>query len=244
MKANVITILDDNNSVAGSDHLIESSKKVLNDFDIKLFEASTLKTIKSEMSFHQLNWNYPWNGQEIIDFATGLTKTGYQTAVPEKRIACFMSHYRLWLECITHEEDFLIFEHDALFTRKLNLNALESSNKSVVALNRPQRGATPRADLYQQKIQESASAPIGSRTPPDTVVGVPYIRSQAHPAGLPGNSAYYLRPSGAKKLVSLVHDYGAWPNDAIMCRQLMPGMLGCLYPASTTVQVNESSTTR
>jgi GR25 family glycosyltransferase involved in LPS biosynthesis len=237
MKAKVITILDDSNSVAESNRLIDSSKKVWNKFDIEPFEASTPKTIKGEMTFHQITWNYPWNGQEVVDFATGLTKTGYQTAVPEKRIACFMSHYRLWLECITHEEDFLIFEHDAVFLRKLNLDVLESSTRSVVALNRPQRGATPRADAYQQKIEESA-------TSAECVVDVPYIRSQAHPAGLPGNSAYYLRPSGAKKLVSLVHDYGAWPNDAIMCKQLMPRALGCLYPAATIVQVSQSSTTQ
>jgi GR25 family glycosyltransferase involved in LPS biosynthesis len=237
MKAKVITILDDENSVAESNRLIESSEKVKNKFDIEPFEASTPKNIKSEMLFHNIIWNYPWNGQEIIDFATGLTKTGYQTAVPEKRISCFMSHYRLWLECITHEEDFLIFEHDAVFLRKLNLDVLESSTRSVVALNRPQRGATPRADAYQQKIEESV-------TSAECVVDVPYIRSQAHPAGLPGNSAYYLRPSGAKKLVSLVHDYGAWPNDAIMCKQLMPRSLGCLYPAATIVQVSQSSTTQ
>jgi len=237
MKAKVITILDDENSVAESNRLIESSEQVKNKFDIEPFEASTPKNIKSEMLFHNIIWNYPWNGQEIIDFATGLTKTGYQTAVPEKRISCFMSHYRLWLECITHEEDFLIFEHDAVFLRKLNLDVLESSTRSVVALNRPQRGATPRADVYQQKIEESV-------TSAECVVDVPYIRSQAHPAGLPGNSAYYLRPSGAKKLVSLVHDYGAWPNDAIMCKQLMPRSLGCLYPAATIVQVSQSSTTQ
>jgi len=237
MKAKVITILDDENSVAESNRLIESSEQVKNKFDIEPFEASTPKNIKSEMLFHNITWNYPWNGQEIIDFATGLTKTGYQTAVPEKRISCFMSHYRLWLECITHEEDFLIFEHDAVFLRKLNLDVLESSTRSVVALNRPQRGATPRADAYQQKIEESV-------TSAECVVDVPYIRSQAHPAGLPGNSAYYLRPSGAKKLVSLVHDYGAWPNDAIMCKQLMPRSLGCLYPAATIVQVSQSSTTQ
>jgi len=243
MKAKVITIIDDNSSVATANRLIESSKKVENDFVIETFEASTPSSVKSEMLFYQLSWNYPWNGQEIVDFSTGLTKEGYRTAVPEKRIACFLSHYRLWLECIVQEEDFLIFEHDAVFTRKLNTNILESSNKSVVALNRPQGGATPRAALYQQKIEEAAAAPIRSRTPPDTVVDVPYVRSQARPAGLPGNSAYYLRPSGAKKLVSLVHDYGAWPNDAIMCKQLMPRALGCLYPAATIVQIEKSSTT-
>lgn len=29
---------------------------------------------------------------------------------------------------------------------------------------------------------------------------------------------------GAKKMLNLVAEYGLWPNDAIMCRQLVPNL--------------------
>ena len=50
---------------------------------------------------------------------------------------------------------------------------------------------------------------------------MPTIDDLTIPQGLPGNSAYIIKPSGAKKMLDLVKEFGAWPNDALMCKQLI-----------------------
>ena len=62
------------------------------------------------------------------------------------------------------------------------------------------------------------------------------------PQGLAGNSAYIMKPSGAKKMLDLVAQFGLWPNDAIMCRQLIP-TLGVSKTSFTGVQGLPSTTT-
>jgi GR25 family glycosyltransferase involved in LPS biosynthesis len=62
------------------------------------------------------------------------------------------------------------------------------------------------------------------------------------PQGLAGNSAYIIKPKGAEELIMAVEKYGAWPNDAIMCKQLIPNM-GVTRRFYTKVQGLPSTTT-
>ena len=238
MKAHIITLVDDQDSVAQAIACVESHRAVKNDFDIGVFEATTAENVVREMLDAKLQWNYPFNGQEFLDMATGLRKRGYETADPKKRMACFMSHYRLWQKCVEENESMIVLEHDATWLDKFDATNLEYSSRTVISLNRPEPGATPRAGEYDTAIIRQ----VGQKELP-VVVDVPYVFPREVPAGLPGNSAYYIKPAGAKKLIKLVKEFGAWPNDAIMCKQLMRNDLGCMYPYVTTVQKNESSTT-
>jgi GR25 family glycosyltransferase involved in LPS biosynthesis len=124
-----------------------------------------------------------------------------------------------------------IFEHDALFTSRVEFEILDNVKHDVISINSP-IGATRKASLFNEKVVNAFGR----------VVDVPKIDEDNIPQGLPGNSAYYIKPAGAKKLINLVAEYGAWPNDAIMCRQLMPGKLGCLKPFCTIVQKSQSFT--
>ena len=56
----------------------------------------------------------------------------------------------------------------------------------------------------------------------DYIQRPPVIDYTHVPQGIAGNSAYIMKPSGAKKMLDLVDEYGLWPNDALMCRQLVP----------------------
>ena len=62
------------------------------------------------------------------------------------------------------------------------------------------------------------------------------------PQGLAGNSAYIIKPSGAKNLIEATKQYGAWPNDALMCYQIIP-KLGVTRRFYTKVQGLPSTTT-
>lgn len=229
MKAYVIALADDPSSVEQGEHVIKSSGWFKNDFTIVPFPAVGPQEVVGLLKAKGLKWSYPWTKQHL-DLATGLLLNPYPTADPKKRMACFMSHYILWEICAVTETPHLILEHDAEFMDKVDVKQLDDSPFSVISLNDP-RGATRRAGNYHDAI-------IGK-----DVAEAPWIDEHQVPQGLPGNSAYYIKPKGASKLISLVKEYGAWPNDAIMCKQLMPRMLGCLGNYKTQVRKTAPSST-
>lgn len=233
MRAFVITLSDNPESFEQADVLIDSSNHFGNEFTVEKFIATTADNVVETFLEEKIQWNYPWT-KEVLDLATGLRKTPYETADPKKRMACFMSHYRLWKRCVEDNEALIVLEHDALFIRKLDIDLHRDTSYDVVSLNDP-KGATRKAALYDELIQINRYD--------KHVVTVPWIDDYNTPQGLPGNSAYYITPRGAEKLLSLVKEYGAWPNDALMCRQLMPKMLGCLKNYATTIQRKFKSTT-
>lgn len=228
--AYVITMQDNELSNACADKLIMSRTGNF-DGEITKFDAILPERVISLMTLHNLKWNYPMS-EPVLDMQTGMWKHPYKTAVTEKRIACFLSHYLLWQQCAKGKEGMFIFEHDAIFINKVDVGLLNESKFDIIGLNDP-RGATRRAAQYHSAVQHSTF----------DIVPVPKIDIDEVPQGLPGNSAYFIKPEGAVKLLRLVNEYGAWPNDAIMCRQLMPRKLGVLRNYATKVQGVESTTT-
>ena len=93
--AYVITLSDNVDSFAAADRLIDSSNHYKNEFTIQKFNAITPDRVIDLMNQHKLKWNYPMTAP-VLDIQSGLYKTPYETAVTEKRIACFLSHYHLW----------------------------------------------------------------------------------------------------------------------------------------------------
>ena len=114
----------------------------------------------------------------------------------------------------------------------MNLDILRSSKHAIIGINNP-IGATRRAAIFASEVLNSKNADVAD---------VPKIDEENIPQGLAGNSAYYITPRGAEKLLELVKNFGAWPNDAIMCRQLMPKYLGVLKSYCTTIQKVQSTT--
>jgi GR25 family glycosyltransferase involved in LPS biosynthesis len=140
-------------------------------------------------------------------------KVAYPTRAPSKRIACALSHYTLWEQCAAGQENFLILEHDSYFLHSINHVEEQINNLSalIVGINNP-IGATRRAvDFYEQVMACKY-----------TYMHTPWIDDQKIPQGIAGNSAYIIKPTGAQALLDLVKEFGLWPNDAIMCRQLIP----------------------
>ena len=75
----------------------------------------------------------------------------------------------------------------------------------------------------------------------EAVISCPYIDSVNVPQGLAGNSAYVIKREGAEKMLELVKEHGLWPNDALMCKQLIP-RIGCTQKFYTRVQGVRSTT--
>jgi GR25 family glycosyltransferase involved in LPS biosynthesis len=231
MKGYVITLRNSTVSVGCATTAIKSSIQVGNTFDVEKYTAVTPEQVDSLMRQYKLKWTYPWD-QPTVDFGSGMLLSPYETADPKKRIACFLSHYQLWEHCVQVNEPIFVFEHDAVFVRKVSTDDLVRSNYKIIGLNNP-IGATRKSQVFHQMVQNS----------PLDIVPVPKIDDDKIPQGLAGNSAYFIKPSGASKLINLCRTYGAWPNDAIMCRQLMPSQLAVVKQYCTNLQAIQSTTT-
>ena len=230
MKAFCIAITDNADSMLGYQRLIKSSFKVGNKFEIKHFDAITPDQVKTCLHSLKIKWNYPWQGA-VNDFATGLIKSAYVTRNPNARIACAISHYMLWQACVYDDEPFLILEHDAYFQKAINFD-FKDVKFDIIGINNP-LGCTRKSREYYQKIIDSDKQYMAS----------PWIDKPVVPQGLAGNSAYIIKPAGAKQMLDLVNEFGLWPNDAIMCRQLVP-KLGVTRKFYTNRQNIKSTTTQ
>ena len=198
--------------------------------NVMRFDAIVPDEVDGLLRMFDIQWNYPWD-KPILDIATGLKKSPYPTKNPKARIACALSHYTLWQMCVALKEPIVVLEHDAIFTRDIDFDPSQFKF-DIIGLNDP-RGATRKSGDFHAKVQAQDAR----------IVKVPWIDDQQVPQGLAGNSAYIIKPEGAKKLMELVKSCGLWPNDAIMCRQLIP-TLGVTKTYYTKVQGTRSTTTQ
>lgn len=198
----------------------------------KTFDAVVPEDVDRLMKKYRLKWTYPWEGEQV-DFKSGLVQRAYRTTNPKSRMACFLSHYELWKTCIDRNEAIVIMEHDASFftAEELPLEDFGYSPYDVIGLNDP-KYATRLPQVYHEELQKNKKA----------IARVPFVDEMKVPQGIAGNSCYYIEPSGAKKLLQLTEEYGCWPNDALMCRQLLP-TLGATKKYYSHVQGTPSTTT-
>ena len=231
MKAFAIVVPGNNISMSGFNELNESYKKYGHAEGLEMHEAIELHKVEGFCGGNGLVWNYPLEGK-ISDIKSGLIKSAYQTADLRKRMSCFLSHWYLWQKCKTLDETILILEHDSRFIKKLPADStFAKANYDIIGINDPSM-ATRKSKVYHDKILERS----------EFFQPVPRIDEFNIPQGLAGNSAYVIKPAGAKLMIELTQEYGMWPNDALMCYQLVP-RLGVTRNFYTRIQGLRSTTT-
>ena len=231
MKAFAILVPDNKTSMAGFQELNDSYDKYGHNDGLEMHEAISVDKVEMIAAGNGLNWNYPWEGK-VSDLKSGLIKSAYTTADPRKRISCFVSHWYLWQKCVKLDEMILILEHDSRFIKKLPADStFARADFDIIGINDPSM-ATRKSKLYHDMILERV----------DFFQPVPRIDEFNIPQGLAGNSAYVIKPAGAKLMLELSQEYGMWPNDALMCYQLVP-KLGVTRNFYTRIQGLRSTTT-
>ena len=225
-----IVLKDNDISETGFKNLTKSSNDVDNKFEIERFNAVTPNEVNETLKEFNLNWNYPWEGYVFEERIYKLKKSAYSTRVKEKRIACSLSHYKLWNMCVKINEPILIFEHDSYIIKRID-EYVFNSEYDILGINDP-RGATRRSNVFHNIIQNSKT----------DFLNVPTIDEMIIPQGLAGNSAYIIKPRAANRLLYLCKELGLWPNDAIMCQQLVQNM-GVSKTYFTKIQNLQSTTT-
>lgn len=217
-------------STKKAEDCINSALKFNHDyiFCISVFKSPGIKTARNEMEKHNLKWTWANNNtQETICPLSGLVQRPYTGANIEAKIGCFMGHFLLWKECVSTNTQMLILEHDSIF-----ISPLPKNDYVLCQINNP-AGATRLGCWWSDEIKNRGIHGIHSKTEIPSNKNVP--------DGLAGNSAYIISPKAAEQLLNLAYHYGVWPNDALMCRQLLPNMLQELYPFVTEVNQQRST---
>ena len=231
MKAFAIVVPGNKTSMAGFAELQDSYEKYGHDDGLEMHEAVTVDKVELIAGGNGLTWNYPWEGK-VSDIKSGLIKSAYPTADKRKRISCFMSHWYLWQKCVKLDETILILEHDSRLIKKLPADStFARSPYDIIGINDPSM-ATRKSKVYHDMILERE----------EFFQPVPRIDEFNIPQGLAGNSAYVIKPEGAQHMLNLADEYGMWPNDALMCYQLVP-KLGVTRNFYTRIQGLRSTTT-
>jgi GR25 family glycosyltransferase involved in LPS biosynthesis len=253
MQAYIITMMNNHDSVVAARKLLISIANTSSNIDPFIFNAVIPATIDTTMArffnntgiIKNIQWTYPIKPEDDrYDIKSGLKLSHYPTRKIENRIACFLSHYSLWRLCYDLDRTIMILEHDAEFTSKFDYGKIKDKFKgTILGLNDP-IGATRKAREFHHEVIQGTNNDINAKSlrPKFRCVETPWIDNHDVPQGIAGNSAYVIRPEGAAKLIGLVAEYGMWPNDAIMCKQLMPKQLQVCYPYITKVQGLKSTT--
>jgi len=251
MKAFIITLHNHHESTVGARRCIQTIYEYNCNLEPLIYPAITPTNLQATIErffgkdkIFQPKYTYPTEG-ERYDMRSGLKLTAYKGANIDRRIACFMSHYSLWVECVKSDEPIMILEHDTIFTRKFEWSKLKQIIKEddlIIALNHP-IGATRKGAVYDTLVSDEYKKKYPKKDAADFLCIVPWIDNKMIPQGLPGNSAYIITPGAARKLMALTGEHGIWPNDALMCKQFMPTKLKQAYPYYTKVRSTGISTT-
>jgi GR25 family glycosyltransferase involved in LPS biosynthesis len=223
MKAYVITLRGNTYSETCADRCIESAAKF--GVTVEKFNAVPKEDALRVMALYALKWTWPMDKPDVCGH-TWLKRHLYPTTDHTARIGCSMSHFTLWCECEVRGEPILILEHDAVF-----INPMPELPKEfgAIMLNNP-TGATPKGRWWADKIKAK-----GAGVWPKT-----YVFDDGRPDGLAGNSAYIISPKAATACADMFYKYGVWPNDATLCRQLVPGLME-VYPFVTEARQTKST---
>jgi GR25 family glycosyltransferase involved in LPS biosynthesis len=252
MKAYIISMINDHDSTVAARRVLRSIFTTESKIDPLIFPAVTpadLDKVKRKLfgksAIPNISYTYPkTEAENRYDIKSGLHLSAYANVDLNKRIACFLSHYTLWLECYKSQETIMILEHDAYFAKQFDWASVSRVfTGDVLGLNSP-KNTTRKAELYDERVKKQIDAKYAysPKRPDVSAVEVPWLDDHTKPHGLAGNSAYVIKPEGALKLIQLTAEHGMWPNDAIMCKQLMPGKLQQVYPYITKVQGLKSTT--
>jgi len=142
--------------------------------------------------------------QDVSRFGAGLVGA---------EIATFFSHYKLWLKSYKSNKSFFIFEHDARLKKDFDLNAIKNFSGDILNLGIPNWGRA----VHQGKgiIKRKICDKLHNIHRPE------HGECTCSTQWLFGAHAYYITPSGAKKLVNQAKYEGILPADTFIRQEVV-----------------------
>jgi len=176
MKAFVVTLMDMPESVEVADRCIASARKYgITVLKVMATTKDTSLAAAKERNLKFRQWDTQWSEIEPV-------------------VGNFISQYKLWCLCALLEENMLILEHDAVFTKTIP----EFEFDSIITIGIPS---------YGSNIKKK-----------------PGVHKTFSKAGgyLPGAHAYIIKPKGATKLIKVAKEKGILPVDIFLNNKDFP----------------------
>ncbi len=189
MKAFVITTVDIPQAVKSANKCIATAKRF--SIKVEMVKAFTPKDNPRELMLRR--------GLPLANF-------GNKWCRFDNALSCFLSHFNLWCHCTYQNENFLIFEHDAVVTRYINITA---PFVGLLSFGKPSYGTW--------------------KTP--GYLGVNNLISKEY---FPGAHAYLIKPWAAERLIKQAK-IDACPTDVFLHNDRFP-FLEEYYPWPVEVQ--------
>lgn len=169
-------MIENKKSIAAADRCIDSGVKY--GMSIQYFRAITPKdSIDDILSIH------------------GISKDGFREKYSrlDNCIAAFLSHYALWVDCVANNQEYQIFEHDAIIVSSIPEYI---DYQGCISLGKPSYGK------YNDPL----------------LIGVNPLTSKRY---FPGAHAYRIKPGAAKQLIAQAK-VNARPTDVFLHNDTFP----------------------
>jgi len=194
MKYKIICLENNDLSMKYANECIEQAKK----FDIHLEKHFGVHANDTDIHLEKLKIKPKWRFK------------GGRKGV----IGCFLSHYYLWIECITDNEPYLILEHDGYFIRKLPENVLDKFI-DVLKLD----NLNPFLESYNDDIEKE-------KTNNETIteyMNYNLKNEDKHMTGmyLKGAYSYIIKPEAAKRIIEWININGFVPADVQLGKEIV-----------------------
>jgi len=228
MKAFIIYMPESPLSVGLVNDCLQSIINTKTDLQIELFKAITPKTLDDEWKacFSGNTWKCMWlpaAGEESLVNGMYVHK-GHRTTWLERRVSCFLSHYKLWKKSQEINKEILILEHDAHFVRNFSFEKIKRFfTADILSLVDPRFATFIDAEKSIQKIYEEKSSwneSINLGFSLDTHIRNIFFTKQSFCVDIDcllSNSAYVIKPNVAVKVDKWVMQYNnVIQNDAFL----------------------------
>lgn len=211
MSIETICIVEDTDKSEKSyNSLVNSAVVTLNHFPINRYYKSTKNNLASDFNKFDIEFKWPKNKTEH-DINLGIIKNPSNKDYTDIKCRA-LTHYKLWEYCIESQKTLLILEDCVRFSTKFEYN-FDKSPFNIISINHPKH-CISNWESYTNYITYGK----GLVTP------IPQYRPSTNLLTLPDAVSYIIKPAGATQLVLNVDDYGLWPVEKMLAKQMIPNI--------------------
>lgn len=207
----ICIIEDSRESENNYNSLVNSALVTLNHFPIDKYLKSTVNTLRREYDEYAVDFNWPRN-EDCSDIDLGFVKPKLEQDYNDMQCRA-MTHYKLWDYCVESDSTLLILEDSVRFTKRFKYD--KSIKHNIYSINHP-KGCIENWEVYTNQLIKSSAI----------VSNIPTYKPSYNLLTTPNAVSYIIKPEAAIKLILNVDEYGLWPVEMMLNRQLVDN-IGC-----------------
>lgn len=202
-------------------HLKKSKKSLSSSKRVKFFIKKFLNL--DAIYFNGIDRYQVW--QEYINSGFNILDiTRFGGGFIDSEIATFFSHYYLWKKCLDLKEPIIIFEHDAILKKQIDIEKLKNFKGDLLNLGEPNWGSITMGNYKSPWIGKEDGIHLRKICKNKHNIHKPWTTENGYchcdTMWLFGAHSYLLNPRGAEKLVKGAKK-GILPADVFIRQEII-----------------------